>query len=517
MNLIKILKSYPKHSQPKPGNMTYGAPPPGAGSPPPADNTTGTTGASTTANPGNTGPIDTVTPGGQMIENLTTIGGEYTYINGKEYIGDYHIHPNMGAMVGAKHKKSNHAMLLPMQVTPNPGNKPSFGDPKPKPAGTPNGASGTVDSYDPVIWNGQIPYIEKGLLYKNKTKLFARRDDAGNIMFKSNISGSVMSVGGDGVGIQLGQKLHIEGVAENIDMGSFLETKKTNFNYFKFPATVKINQLPISIPEIEDVTLDIDTTSFYYVRMKPSEDFRFGQATWGGILMDDLVYGSEQMGARGGIKITPEFAQTGNPLRILVKVHHKYLPVGNTVLNGTMAFSLIKYGPGGKDREFRYLYQKPHLGSYPNQLTGFQSGYADINNNATFNGEDQQQFWPNIYPGYLDPNTMGPGVAKIIFAEFIIPSSEFVTGDRFNIGVKSRAAPITLVQTNKPFQIISDSTFLIGMDATLGYHLDDNRLLEFWKILGNQYRVGGSPSIVNGQFVASDRNVLAPVQYKDQE
>ena len=47
-------------------------------------------------------------------ENLFTSGGEYTTKDGKEYIGDYHIHPDKGPMVGAVHVPYPHDYLFPI-------------------------------------------------------------------------------------------------------------------------------------------------------------------------------------------------------------------------------------------------------------------------------------------------------------------------------------------------------------------------------------------------------------------
>jgi hypothetical protein len=47
-------------------------------------------------------------------ENLYTSGGEYSTKNGKEYIGDYHIHPEKGPMVGAIHVTTPHEYLYPI-------------------------------------------------------------------------------------------------------------------------------------------------------------------------------------------------------------------------------------------------------------------------------------------------------------------------------------------------------------------------------------------------------------------
>jgi len=51
-------------------------------------------------------------------ENLFTRGGEYLTEQGKNYIGPYHIHPDKGPMIGAKHVSSPHGFLYRVgQVT----------------------------------------------------------------------------------------------------------------------------------------------------------------------------------------------------------------------------------------------------------------------------------------------------------------------------------------------------------------------------------------------------------------
>lgn len=52
-------------------------------------------------------------------ENLYTNGGEYKLKNNTEYIGDYHIHPEKGPMVGATHINTPHDYLYP--ITQNTG------------------------------------------------------------------------------------------------------------------------------------------------------------------------------------------------------------------------------------------------------------------------------------------------------------------------------------------------------------------------------------------------------------
>ena len=52
-----------------------------------------------------------------LKNNLYTFGGEYQLPNGREYIGDYHIHPDKGAMVGATHSPEQHEYLVPFSKT----------------------------------------------------------------------------------------------------------------------------------------------------------------------------------------------------------------------------------------------------------------------------------------------------------------------------------------------------------------------------------------------------------------
>ena len=53
-------------------------------------------------------------------ENLYTQGGELYYSNGTEYIGDYHIHPTVGPMVGAIHTGVEHSKLYYTPKLPKP-------------------------------------------------------------------------------------------------------------------------------------------------------------------------------------------------------------------------------------------------------------------------------------------------------------------------------------------------------------------------------------------------------------
>ena len=51
-----------------------------------------------------------------IVENLITDGTEFkNKRTGENYVGLYHIHPSKGPMVGAKHVKSPHDYLIPIE------------------------------------------------------------------------------------------------------------------------------------------------------------------------------------------------------------------------------------------------------------------------------------------------------------------------------------------------------------------------------------------------------------------
>ena len=58
---------------------------------------------------------------------LYTSGGEFLLPNGDDYVGFYHIHPNQGPMVGARHTPTPHALLTRINSNQNPSsNQPSL-------------------------------------------------------------------------------------------------------------------------------------------------------------------------------------------------------------------------------------------------------------------------------------------------------------------------------------------------------------------------------------------------------
>lgn len=462
MNFVKILKTYPKQSQQGGYNNSQvsgnpGGPPPGG---PPAD-------------------VD--------YQGYTT-GGEFLDTDGSDYVGWFHTHVDDPSVVYSGDAYSHPTgerilMAVTAPVTPNP-------PPPPPPTvittapipSLPNGIIPTPpaptlpsnpplqipapppNTFDPTQWDGQAPYIENGILYKSTDPLMGVRDAGGNLIFYSNESGSIIPANGNNSAANLGAQIFIEGIFENVDKESFLETKKTNFNYFKFPAKTKINQLA-NIPELDEVVIDIEDQEEnpFYIRKKPAGNFDpFGpSAGFAGILLDTLVEGDARYSEGNGILITPDIKNSGIDLRVQIKITHTFPGEDNTGSNfGTAYFSLMRLGASGVTRDFKELYEKDH----------YQS---DDGGNVTYDGQNLQQ------------NTSNRGGAigaeyyrKILFAELIIPNDQFQEYDNFQLGIKTGQAG---------HRIRGVDTYMIISDASLT-ETPEGQPIERWRQLGNSYR-----------------------------
>ena len=209
--LITKLKTYPKHSQ------------------------TGGYGGGSTS----TGSIQT---------NLYTSGGEYQLADGTEYIGDYHIHPIQGAMVGATHPRSPHPALFPYGgVAPTPPTTLAMGHSQdPGAISLPNQQTQqTVAPYVPTTQEllEYEKYIVSGSTYKSNLKFLNDRDTKGNISLLEGADNS---------------NLLFESVTNNYSNRSVIASIDTQFQFFKFPAQVTTE---IDDIEFDESLLDIDIQS----------------------------------------------------------------------------------------------------------------------------------------------------------------------------------------------------------------------------------------------------------------
>lgn len=167
------------------------------------------------------------------------------------------------------------------------------------------------------------------------------RDDAGNVRMQEDSETNPLLI--------------IEPVATRITLNSVLKVLDTQFQYFKFPATVRVIDdtevdVDLTIPELDD----IPEQDFIYARYKPSEDFRISDAAFSGILMDDVVDGSLQKNINGYF-ITKELKNSGKDLRFRIKLQHKYQ--ASAAGYGTCYFSIALNSPErGLFREWKGPY-----------------------------------------------------------------------------------------------------------------------------------------------------------------
>jgi hypothetical protein len=401
--------------------------------------------------------------------------------------------------VGGKQSAAPATISLPDGVQTNPStgdsNVPSDGSPPPDPPPPP------IPDLDSDL---VVEYNAKGVLWKSTDPLVGRRDPAGNLIYFSSGSDKV-TIYPDPAGIarnlQDGSIL-IEGIMENIDRQSYMETIKTSFEYFKFPATTKVNEF-ITIPELDEVTLDLETADErMFIRLKPSENWpirngdtdssvsrvinsQFGYTfdeisvrnLASGTLMDELIDGDLQyQSGNTGIQITPEFKESGANLRIQIKITHAYNP--GTTKDDNAWFTLIKFSPGGVYRNFRPMYERKH-GAMTDSLL------VPPKTNTTYNGTVNQ------YTGALANATaanslfdkysiIGAEKQKHLFAEFVLNNSEFQAHDRFAIGAVAGGAGHT---------VQSATSYMIAMDASRT-ETPDGQDISLWRQMGNKFYSG---------------------------
>jgi hypothetical protein len=371
--------------------------------------------------------------------------------------------------------------------TADDSNVPSQGPPPPDPPPPP---PPDLDS-DLVV-----EYNSKGLLWKSTNALMGKRDLAGNLIyFSSGSENPILTPGQSGVVFNRtnkGGSLLLEGVKENIDRESYMETVKTRFEYFKFPATTKVNEF-ITIPELDAITLDLETADErMFIRLKPSENWpiqvinsvqqaeldataagasseEYIRSRVSGTLIDELIDGDLQyQSGNTGIIITPEFKASGADLRIQLKVTHNYSGGGA----GTCWFSLIKFSPGGVFRNFKPLYERKHGPDIDTLL-------RPTSTNTTFDATVNQYTGTasSTDGGYLQYSQIDSGKQKMLFAEFVLSNAEFQAYDRFAIGALAQQSGHVVQSVN---------TYMIAADASR-MESPDGQNMALWRQMGNKF------------------------------
>jgi hypothetical protein len=237
---------------------------------------------------------------------------------------------------------------------------------------------------DPVKLQQIVKYQGNLTITSNDMNIIPR-DDAGNVQLQEDSETNPLLI--------------IEPVATRITLNSVLKVLDTQFQYFKFPATVRVIDTPqvdvdLTIPELQD----LPEQDLIYARYKPSEDFRLSDVAFSGILMDEVVDGQPQKNINGYF-ITKEIKNSGKDLRFFIKLQHKYQADSDGY--GTAYFSIVLNSPDrGLKREWK--------GPYANQSEG----------NST---------WGSIARNEI----------QTLQFEIIIRNEEFEIGETISIGAKA--------------------------------------------------------------------------------
>ena len=180
-----------------------------------------------------------------MQTNLYTSGGEYQLSDGRDYVGDYHIHPILGAMVGATHSQFQgrpHPQLFPIGNTSTTGTTVLGGAILNRTPGAGSVVPITVPSFTPSLndLKEYEKYIVSGSTYKSNISQVNTRDQKGNIQLNESASNSL---------------LIFEPVSNNFTNRSIVASIDTQFQFFKFPAQISTTVQDL---EFDESLLDID-------------------------------------------------------------------------------------------------------------------------------------------------------------------------------------------------------------------------------------------------------------------
>lgn len=232
----------------------------------------------------------------------------------------------------------------------------------------------------------QITYYDRnGITAISNNNNVVKRDEAGNIDIEDSSN-----------------LLIIEPIDIKITNRSMLRVLDTQFNYFKFPARIAIEEEPDL-----DLDLDLDFSGLetqqdiVFARYKPSENRRLNEVVnsfvkYQGLLFDEVVEGLPQKNTNSYF-ITKEIKNSGVDLRFRIQIQHRYDAPQEG--NSTAYFSLILNSP---DRDIIREWRGP----FANTSTKYSSIYGSI--------------------GQYEVQTLN--------IDLIIPNSEFNIGERIAIG-----------------------------------------------------------------------------------
>lgn len=271
-----------------------------------------------------------------------------------------------------------------------------------------------VQIKDPIATEQQDKYKLRGLNFKSNNPNVMLRDEAGNIVVDIVENNSL---------------LVIEPVTSNILADSVSKIIDTQFNYFKFPATINVADTELDLDLDLDLNIDQEIDDPIYARYKPIDQQEIpsgGNINFAAELeMSEVEEGAIQKRSNR-YYITKEIKNSGADLRFRVKINFRYDSPDNDT--NTTYFYITRFRPEAK--------------------------FADVNYREYFNFET-----PNAGGGLIGQYNVQESTKEVVIA-----NSEFDVGDTFALfGLAGKGRP---ADQFKYSTINADQTYWSITDAS---------------------------------------------------
>ncbi len=157
-------------------------------------------------------------------------------------------------------------------------------------------------------------YVQNGLTYMSDNTRIHPRDEAGNIIFNDGVNDNPILI--------------VEPVRKLYTVESVVNVLKTNFEYFKFPVSIDIEDDTESLEslntEFEEISLQENDP--IYARYKPNQDVDLTASARGtgrfiGTDFDEVVEGVAQQDVNF-YTVTKQIKDSGKDLRFRIKIAH---------------------------------------------------------------------------------------------------------------------------------------------------------------------------------------------------
>ena len=302
---------------------------------------------------------------------------------------------------------------------------------------------------DPIATEQQDKYKLRGLNFKSNNPNVMLRDEAGNIVVDIVENNSL---------------LIIEPVTSNILAKSVTKIIDTQFNYFKFPATINVADTELDLDLDLDLNIDQEIDDPIYARYKPIDQ--------------------QEIPSGGNINFAKEIKNSGADLKFRVKINFRYDSPDNDT--NTTYFYITRFRPEAK--------------------------FADVNYREYFNFET-----PNAGGGLIGQYNVQESTKEVVIA-----NSEFDVGDTFALNQYKNINEIVNSKTSlSGVRISNKQSEFFSKDLDNSYYFNDKILsrtnesrIEF-HIYSNDTWISGNHKVnlLTEKFEYRDKNTNKSIDF----